>query len=105
MIGLFPRTAPYFQEWRTLRWFLLLSLPPLVSGVSFWLRRHQAGGAIFFGFVGVAMDAYLFTALCSGMTSSNWGTYFRDREPIRYWFEVVLLAAVYLALPAVGFLA
>jgi hypothetical protein len=103
MIAALPGGWRYFSTWRTLRWFLALSLPPIGSAVAVWMHGHgfwQAAGVWLFGFV---ISIPLFVSLCSGMSSSNKGTYFRRTEPERYWVEIALMVAVYIAVCCVGY--
>ena len=104
MMGALPRGWIFFRTWRTLRWFLLLALPSIASAVAVWMRGHgylQAAGLWLLGF---AVAILIFVFCCSGMSSSNTGTYFRQTEPVRFWSEVVLLSIVYVALCCGGFL-
>jgi hypothetical protein len=41
-------------------------------------------------FIALPFLAVTHLSVCSGFTSSNTGTYFRDREPIRFWLQTVL---------------
>jgi hypothetical protein len=79
MICLFPQGLVFFQSWRTLRWFLLMLVPVLVSAGASWARLQDGGLVIVVGLVGVAVASILFVELCSGMASSNWGTHFRSK--------------------------
>lgn len=104
-VNLFPRATPYFREWKTLRWILLLALPSAASGIAMAARMPYIGGALFIWLSGAMMDVMLIAAVCSGMTSSNWGMYFRDREPARYWLGVTIIAVVYAAVSIIGYIA
>ena len=89
--------------WRTFRWFVLLLLPPIACAVAVWVHGHgiwQAAGLWLFGF---AISVPLFVSLCFGMASSNLGTYCRKTEPVRYWVEIVLMVATYIAICCVGY--
>lgn len=104
MIAALPDGWVYFRNWSTLRWFLVLSLPPIASAFAVWIHGHgfwQAAGVWMFGF---AISIVLFVSLCSGRSSSNTGTYFRQTEPVRYWAEIVLIVAVYIAVCCGGYL-
>ncbi|MEO5915016.1 MAG: hypothetical protein ABIS50_12350 [Luteolibacter sp.] len=103
MVSLFPWGTSYFREWHSLRWFLALLVPVTASAVSFWFRKHGIGTSISIGLVGAYFAACLFVALCSGMASSNWGTYFRQSEPTQYWIQVAVIGMVYLVFSGVGF--
>ncbi len=103
MICLFPQGLVFFQSWRTLRWFLLMLVPVLVSAGASWARLQDGGLVIVVGLVGVAVASILFVELCSGMASSNWGTHFRSKEPGRYWAQVLFIALFYLMVSCMGF--
>ncbi len=105
MIGALPRGASYFRRWRSLRWFLLLLVPPSASAYAFWTHGQTVWEAAGFLLLGVAPASLLFVFLCSGMSSSNTGTYFRHREPVRFWAEVAILIAVYIAISCCGYFA
>jgi hypothetical protein len=103
MISLFPAGACYFRTWQTFRWFLVLLWPVASSVASIYVRKHAIGVVILVGLTGVFVAATLFVDLCSGMASSNWGTYFRETEPRRYWSQVAIVAGIYGALSSAGY--
>ena len=105
MLPLLPGGASYFRVWRSLRWFLVLLVPVAGSAVSLWSRKHGIGLSLIVGVLGIFVAASLFVDLCSGMTSSNWGTYFRQTEPKRYWLQVAVVAFFYLAISCAGYFA
>jgi hypothetical protein len=97
----FPSGWIYFRQWHFARWFLVLSLPVALSVLAaFW--RHGFFAALCIAFFGFVLAALLFIVLASGMTSSNWGTYFRSREPVRYWVDVCILIAACIGACAAG---
>lgn len=100
-LALFPWRTPYFRSWHFLRWFLMLLLPLVANAVAFWSRGPAQSLLVFFG--GALVAAALFVQLCSGMVSSNWGTHFRQSEPVRYWLQVSVAAAAYLLLSCSGY--
>lgn len=103
MIAALPRGWLYFRSWRTLRWFVLLCLPGIGSALAVWLRGHGLWQALGLWVLGFAAAILIFVDFCSGMASSNIGTYFRESEPVRFWTSVGLLCAVYTALCCAGF--
>lgn len=105
MLWLFPWGTSYFRSWQTLRWFLLLVVPIIGSALLLGFHRHEIVGPLFVGFVGTYGAACLFVELCSGMASSNWGTHFRQTEPVRYWIQISMVTLAYLALSSLGFVA
>lgn len=103
MLAALPRGWCCFREWRTLRWFFALSIPVVGSAFAVWMHGHgfwRAAGLLLLGF---AVSTVLFISLCSGMASSNFGTYFRKTEPLRYWADVVLLSVAYITLCCAGY--
>lgn len=93
----------YFRQWRSVRWFFLLLIPALASGAATVFRGVGWFPAIVIAVVAVSVSVVLFVELCSGITSSNWGTYFRRREPIEYWVSVTVLVLSYLAICSAGY--
>lgn len=100
-LELFPWGTPYFRAWRFLRWYLALLLPLAASAAALWLARGPVQSLVVF-FGGALVAAALFVEVCSGMASSNWGTHFRQSEPVRYWLQVAVTAVGYLFLSCAG---
>lgn len=86
--------APY-MKWRYLRWYLLLLVPVMLSTAAFYLRGGSLFKTVGTFVLGAGISFALFTMLCSGIDTSNWGTYFRSTEPIRYWIGVCIVAVFY----------
>src|SRR5262245_1091933 len=103
MVSPCPEGFVYFRKWRSLRWFLLLVPPVLASGSAVVLRGQGWVPAVFVIVGGHFIGAALFVVLASGMSSSNWGTYFRSREPLRYWLDVAILATAYFMMCVCGY--
>jgi hypothetical protein len=101
-LPIFPRGLVYFRRWRTMRWFVLLLTPVCASAGAGSAHRWTLGETAIFLLIGVAATLVLFVALCSGVESSNWGTYHRRSEPIRYWLHVGIIGLAYLGLALVG---
>ena len=99
----FPAVWRYFRRWATLQWFFVI-LTPLAAGVGLG-ARHRPDMSPIISVFGVVVATFLFAQLCSGRSSSNWGTYFRRSEPGRYWRDVALVAAIYAGLIALAVLA
>jgi hypothetical protein len=102
-IPLFPRGLAYFRTWRTLRWFLVLMLPLLCSAGAACVHGRgllMAGGILL---LGTTFAGALFVDLCSRMSSSNWGTFYRGREPARFWITVVWCSLFYLVMAVSGY--
>ncbi|CAB1078421.1 hypothetical protein D1AOALGA4SA_6162, partial [Olavius algarvensis Delta 1 endosymbiont] len=85
----------YFSDSRNLLWLLFASIPGLVSAIYNALFLHRWGWAIFGLTVSEFIVVICFTALCSGMISSNWGTFFRDSEPYRCWIGITFIFVAY----------
>ena len=103
MLSWSPGGWGMFQKWRTSRWFILMLVPVVAGTVSAWYRVGIFTAIAMFLF-GMVVSASLFRVLCSGMESSNWGTYFRETEPIRYWTGVAILVVAYILCAFSGFL-
>lgn len=104
-VSLFASALVLFLTWRTLRWFLLLVPPLLCSAAAAHLRGRTWGESLGLLLIGLGFAAAMFVELSSGMSSSNWGTFFRRREPVRYWISVGFTALCYLAISLVGYMA
>ena len=68
----------------------------------FLSRGRNIWEAAGFWVLDTSVATLLFVFLCSGMSSSNTGTYLRSREPVRFWAEIGLLGAAYIALSCAG---
>lgn len=89
--------------WHNFRWLLLLFLPPCASAIGgYCLENLSIAAAIFIFLAGSLSAVVLFTQLHYGVTSSNHGTYFRNREPVRFFIDVIITSAMYLLLSAQG---
>ena len=91
---LFPGGLVFFCRWRTLRWFILLAVPAIAGSTMVLVGGHAIASLISL-VVGLTSSSVMFVVACSGMTSSNWGTYFRRREPVRYWISFAIAVAAY----------
>ena len=90
----------YFRDWRKAGCFVLLSLPSSASAAwnGFVLSRWAWAA---FGFVAGELLVFAgFISICSGMASSNWGTYFRETEPVRFWLSVAICGLGYVLVMA-----
>lgn len=103
-IPIFPRGILFFGVWRTLRWFLLLLQPLLSSAAAAYLRGRGLSAAIGLFLIGTGFAAVLFVELSSGMTSSNWGTFYRRRGPVEYWIAVGMSVLFYLMFSILGYI-
>jgi hypothetical protein len=103
-IPIFPHGWAYFRAWRTARWFLVLLVPIAASATATVVRGRLWWVAGLVAVLGLAVTSVLFVTIQSGMSSSNVGTYFRDREPVRFWADVVIFGAAYLGLAVAGYL-
>jgi hypothetical protein len=78
-------------------------LPLLCSAGAAYLRGRGLLAAVGIVLIGVGFAAGLFVDLCSGMSSSNWGTFYARREPVEFWFAVVFCSLFYLVLASAGY--
>jgi hypothetical protein len=82
---------------------VLVLLPVLSSAGAAWVRGRAAGEVVLLLAIGVVVSVILFVVLCSGVSSSNWGTYSRRSEPVRYWLDVGILCLAYVGLCLAGY--
>ena len=84
----------FFTDSKRVSWLVLASAPGVLSAI--WNATSSRWAWALFGFVASQFLVLIgFTTICSGMASSNWGTYFRSSEPGRYWAAVVVIACAY----------
>lgn len=86
----------FFANRKYLPWLVLASLPGLASaGWNAFVLSRWAWAS--FGLASTELLAVIgFTTVCSGMSSSNWGTYFKDLEPFNYWLDMMLIVGGYI---------
>jgi hypothetical protein len=75
-------------------------LLPVGIAMTIAIQRHRMFAGLGIATIATVLAAVLFVTLCSGCSSSNWGTYFRSREPGRYWFDVAIGSIIYCAICA-----
>lgn len=102
-IPVFPRGWGYLRVWRTARWFLALLVPVALSAAAAVVRGRPWWEAGILAVLGLAVASVLFVTALSGMSSSNTGTYFRDREPVRFWGDVAVVGTAYLGIAVAGY--
>ncbi|MEX0586947.1 MAG: hypothetical protein WD176_09895, partial [Pirellulales bacterium] len=98
-----PTSPGIFTNWRYLRWYLLMLLPIGASSGTAWVRGLSSFQSVGLAVLGAGAALVVFTMLISGVAKSNWGTFRRHTQPIRYWLDVVLLGAAYLTLSVIGY--
>ena len=85
----------YFTSWKYLKWFILASIPGITNALVMGFALDKWKSSLF----GFAICQYLtvvgFVSLSSGMCTSNWGTYFRDKEPGQFWNHLFVILGVY----------
>jgi hypothetical protein len=101
-LAIVTRGLVYFRHGRTARWLGRLLSPVCASAVAGSARGWDLGLSAIVLLLGVAVASLLFVTLCSGVESSNWGTYDRRSEPIRYWLHVSIIGLAYLGLTFAG---
>lgn len=82
---------------------MLMLLPVLGSSTAFYFRKQSSFQAVGLFVLGGFFAAAAFRDICGRMTSSNWGTYYREQEPVRYWLSVAVSVAAYLMLSVAGY--
>jgi hypothetical protein len=102
MLSQWTLGAPSLRKWRTARWFVVLLIPVMASCIAAIARNLPAVAPIFVVLFGTAVAFFLFAAIASGVESSNWGTYFRSREPVRFWIGVAISAIIYASISSAG---
>lgn len=102
-LPVFPRGWVYFRSWRTARWFLAMQVPVVASVAAAVVRGLPYSGVAVLAALGLVVTALLFVTVLSGMASSNTGTYFRDREPVRFWQHVAVLGIGYVGVAVAGY--
>jgi hypothetical protein len=75
---------------------LLLFIGLLVAGftcgiVGSIINYHRLDGLAGF-LIGAGVAVFAYTNVCEGVSSSNWGTFRRDQEPLRFWCDILVLA-------------
>ena len=85
----------YFSRWKYLKWFILASIPGITNALVMGFSLNRWQWALF----GFAICQYLtivgFISLCSGTCTSNWGTYFKDKEPWPFWIHMLIISGAY----------
>lgn len=85
----------YFKKKNYMILLILYSLPGMVSALwnAFGLARWAWAS---FGAAASELLVLIgFNAFCSGMSSSNRGTYFRDLEPFDFWLDMMFIIGGY----------
>jgi hypothetical protein len=101
-LGRFPSALACFATRRILWWFLLLLLPPLGSAGAIYFHRGLAT-ALFFFLMEVLLTSFLFLELRTGVSSSNWGTFDRRMQPVKYRLSVGWTIVFYIGFSIVGY--
>jgi len=96
-VPLFPRGLACLRGWRALRWLILLAAPAIAGSTAVLVAGYAIASLVSLA-IGLAASVYVFVAACSGMVSSNQGTFFRRREPVRYWIGLLVAVAAYCAI-------
>jgi hypothetical protein len=82
-------SVEYLRGWYLII-FLCVLLLIVLNGTIAGIIQHNWWAIL--GVI-IACVGYLavFTSLCSGMISTNIGTYFRETEPFRYWITTGII--------------
>jgi hypothetical protein len=94
--------APSLRKWRTARWLVVALIPVMASCVAASARNLPAVAPIFIALFGTGIAFSLFATIASGVESTNWGTYFRSRERVRFWIGVATNVIIYAAVSIAG---
>jgi hypothetical protein len=81
----------------------VLVVPVVASAAAAVLRGLAWGAVAFILLGGIVIAMLLFASISSGQTSSNWGTFRREREPARYWMDVAILVCAYAFFAVFGY--
>jgi len=87
---LLPAYSKDYFSGKKLCYFIILCLLVVSNGVLVGLIRESWWAALPI-VVGVAGMLVFHVSVCSGVNSSNVGTYFRETEPVRFWASNILL--------------
>jgi hypothetical protein len=71
--------------------FLALSIAGLACGIwgsNIHSRRLEGFGAFA---IGLAIAVLVYGLITDGVSSSNWGRFRRDKEPVRFWLSVLFV--------------
>ena len=101
-IPMWTIAAPHLRRWRTARWFVALLVPVMAAVITSIVRGQQPIVSICVALIGAGTAFGIFAELSTGVGSSNWGTYFRKREPVWFWLGVVPIVVGYLFICAIG---
>jgi NADH:ubiquinone oxidoreductase subunit 6 (subunit J) len=71
-------------------------VPVSASVIVSIIRGAQLIPVVVIALMGIAVAFCLFATIASGVTSSHRWTFFRQREPVRFWIGVVILALWYI---------
>jgi uncharacterized protein YwqG len=104
-IAIQPWGWTYLRDWRSGRWLLAMLAPPLVGAIVGAVRGLPWGLVAILAVFALVLTERLFVFLAVGMLSTNTGTYFRDREPLRFWANIALWMTPYVALTLIGLFA
>jgi len=77
---------------------LFLCAVVLASTIISFLQGHWWLRILFLTLGGVVVSLGMTASICRGVVSSNWGTFFAGKEPVRYGVGLLLYMAVYVVL-------
>ena len=96
--------GPHLRSWKSARWLVLMLFAVAASAVASGIRGLPGLAAIFIALAGPVVALALFGTIASGISSSNWGIYFRRREPLQFWVLTGIWGLAYLGIALMGWL-
>lgn len=75
--------------------FLAIYLLPVISTIASCVLFRFHGGLVIALLVAFLVLAVLFSTVTSGRSASNWGVFFRQEKPVRFWIDVSILVIAY----------
>ncbi|MHC4503835.1 MAG: hypothetical protein ACYTFI_11055, partial [Planctomycetota bacterium] len=86
------------RSWRKARWFAILVTPHVAGAVALGLRDGRPIVVAGIPSMGLILALMLFTTLVTGVESDGYTDHRREKEPLRYWFAVVVQFLMYLVI-------
>ena len=74
-----------------------------IPGTETRALNSEIVGHVLLAILSFGVLTVTYVAVCSGMVSSNHGTYFKDREPVRFWLSTGVCGVIYLVLTVTYF--
>lgn len=75
--------------------FSAIYLLPVISTIGSCVLFRFHAGLVIALLVAIFVLALLFSTVASGRSASNWGVFFRQENPVRFWIDVSILGIAY----------